>query len=258
MFLHPHFIKFEKPKNELNLTFSAMVDSEDIKAILDIQDKIKKIIEKSDELKYINVEETTDGLYKKIFNQNRFIYKYPQHTFHFSIVNFATYDIVALNKFESAREIIEKTDNFNNLKTAVKGFKDNLIKKISKDNIEVRIEKIYLPGGIENSLTLNVSPVDGNFFTDLKTTKADTEKTINENLIYHDLKIKAYPDEDYRYFALNVFRFIDKNNTPLNEAGIFYQGLEKINKEIKKENLRMKLCIVVSDPYLANNNPIIG
>lgn len=251
--LHPHFIKFEKPKNNLYLTFSAVVDSNSRKILLDIQDKVEEIIKKSDGLKCVDLEKTKEGLYKKISGQNRFIYRYPGDTLHFSILNFATYNIVTLCNFEGARKIIKNTANFRELIKEIKKFKNSFTKKVEK----VRIERIYLPGGIEGSLALSVLPVtiNGKLFEDLNSIKKNTEREMNKKLISHDLKIKAYPEGDCKYFALNIFRFIDKDDTLLDQGGSFYQEIEKINQEIKKETIKIKPCIVISDPYLANNEP---
>ena len=64
--LHPHFIKCEKPKSELNLTFSAMVKVNGEKKISKIQKVVENVIKKQEMLKGIEMEDKPRGLYKRI------------------------------------------------------------------------------------------------------------------------------------------------------------------------------------------------
>ncbi len=75
--LHPHFIKCEKPKSELNLTFSAMVKVNGEKKISKIQKVVENVIKKQEMLKGIEMEDKPRGLYKRIRRGDRFICKYP-------------------------------------------------------------------------------------------------------------------------------------------------------------------------------------
>jgi len=262
MLLHPHFIKFEKPKNELYLTFSAVVDEKNNKYILNIQKKIIKIVKEEEMLKDLGIEEERKCLYKRIKREDRFIYKYTPKRLHFSIFNFVTYNIVDLVKFEDERKIIESTIDFEKLKNEAKKFKDNFSTKLlNKDNlIEVKIGGIYLSGGIDGSLTLKAFPIKPSFFEKLKKiTETKIKEMAKRDLpISDDVKIKACPEKNYQYFALNIFRFIDRNDPPpFNQGGSFYKKIEKINKDIKEKKpiIKMKPCIIISDPYLANESP---
>lgn len=254
-FLHPHFIKFEKPKNELYLTFSAIVDEKCRSRILKIQDKIEKIIKKEEFLKDLGIEKERKGLNKRIARGDRFIYKYPTESLHFSIVNFATYNIISLQDFDNARKIIEKTTNFKKLKTKIKDFTTILLKFR-----KVKIRRIYLSAGIENSLALNAFPDNKDFFEILEKEGECIKKKMAKDLINNDFKIKAYPKENFRYFALNIFRFIDRKEFTFNQRGSFYKKIEEeINLKLKKNPIVIKTesCIVISDPYLANDKPQI-
>jgi hypothetical protein len=259
--LHPHFIKFEKPKNELNFTFSAVVDKKENKRILDIQKETIKIIKKEEMLKDLEIEKKRNGFYKRIARGDRFIYKYPSDRLHFSIVNFTTYDIISLKDFDKARGAVEKTTNFRKLKTKIKNFKKLFLQSLENKFKEVMIRRIYLPAGIEGSLALNAFPTKKEFFINLEKIVKETRKKMNtkELPISHNLEIKAYPKENYQYFALNIFRFIDRDDIPINRKDNFYKKIEKVNSKLKKNpiKIKMKPCIVISDPYLANDKPQI-
>ena len=139
--LHPHFIKFEKPKNELNLTFSARVVEKGEKKILDFfQKEIENIIKKQKMLKDIEIEDSLGSLRKRIKRGDRFIYRYPPRRLHFSIVNFATYEIRNLSKFNEVSKKIKEKANFESLKDKIEEFKGQFQK-----SIKVKIEGIYLP-----------------------------------------------------------------------------------------------------------------
>jgi hypothetical protein len=126
---------------------------------------------------------------------------------------------------------------------------------------EVMIRRIYLPAGIEGSLALNAFPTKKEFFINLEKIVKETRKKMNtkELPISHNLEIKAYPKENYQYFALNIFRFIDRDDIPINRKDNFYKKIEKVNSKLKKNpiKIKMKPCIVISDPYLANDKPQI-
>lgn len=261
MFLHPHFIKFEKPKNELYLTFSAVVKDNEKNKILKIQKNVAKIIKKEKTLGDLEIEEKRDGLYKRIERGDRFVYKYPLDRLHFSMVNFATYDIrkniVSLQDFDKAREFIENTANFRGLKKKIKNFKKLFLKSLEGKSIKVEIRRVYLSGGIEGSLALNAFPIKEKFFENLdRITENKIKEIDSEDLpLPHNIEIKAHPKKNYKYFALNIFRFIDRNDNHFNQGGSFYKKIEKINKDFKRFTIKMKPRIVVSDPYLANNEP---
>ncbi len=264
MLLHPHFIKFEKPENRLSLSFSAVAKKEDRKRISDIQKEIKKIVKKEEMLKDLGIEEEREGLYKRIKRGDRFIYKYPPESLHFSIVNFATYDTgknaVSLRDFDDVRKNIEDTANFEKLRANIEIFKGSFLREVLENNefIDVQIGRIYLPAGIEGSLALNAFPKTKCFFTNLGKIVEETRKRMDtEKLpVSHNLKIKAYSEKNYQYFALNIFRFIDRDENHFNQGGTFYKKVEKINSSGKFPfKLKMKPCIVISDPYLANDEP---
>lgn len=276
--LDPHYIKFENPKRELYLTFSARIKNNPGKQrVLDIQEEVRGIIKKRKNLKGLEIERTRENLYRLIEKKeegehkgNRFIYQYPKDRLHFSIVNFAVYKIVCFNRFEKARGNIEKTNNFKSLLKEAFNFQrlfnEVFNKKISKKGFRVRVERIYLPGGIENSLALNVFPVDPpNFFKKLDSIVKLVKINLDEKLISHQIKIKAYPENNYRYFAMNIFRFIDSRNVSEEKRFLpgmknFYRELKKINNSIKKSPFEIKgePQIVISDPYLANKNPYLS
>lgn len=262
MLVDPHFIKFEKPKNELYLTFSAVIKKEDNECILNIQKTIIKIVKEEKILKDLGIEEERKDLYGRIEKGDRFIYKYPRDKLHFSIVNFATYKIVSLDRFEKARDSISHTINFEKLKDEVCNFEKLFNEEVSKNEFKVEIRRIYLPSGVEDSLALNAFSLGGRFFKNLKSIVGLTENKINQNQISHEIEIKAYPKDDFQYFALNMFRFIDSENKPEKERFLdrcrgFYKKIEDINKDIKifPFTIKMKPCIVISDPYLANKEP---
>jgi len=264
MLLDPHFIKFEDPKRELYLTFSAVVDKKGSEYISNIQKKIREIMEKEEILKDLEIKEGIEDLHGRIERRDRFIYQYPKDRLHFSIVNFATYEIVYLDKFDEARNNISHTINFEDLEKEVCNFKKLFNEEISKDEFMVEIKRIYLPAGVKDSLTLNAFPfpLEDGFFKNLKRIRGLTKKKINKEQISHEIEIKAYPKDDFQYFALNMFRFIDSNNIPekerfLSKAEGFYKKIEKINKDLKEKKpiIKMEPCIVVSDPYLANKKP---
>ena len=261
--LRPDYIKFEKPKNELYLTFSAIPCKDSIENILDIQKDIEGIIKNNKGLKCIDFLNKKEDLHKRISNlyRGKFIYRYPKDTFHFSIVNFATYDIVSLNDFEIARKNIERTDNFIELREEIKNFKkrfEAVVLENKSNEFTVEIRRIFLPGGIENSLALNVFPTDENFFKNLECITKEAEGRINKKFLTHDLKIKAHPEKSPAYFVLNLFRFIDKEESYFEQQN-FYEEIEKINKNLKENfiKIKAKIRIVVSDPYLSNPNPWI-
>jgi hypothetical protein len=255
--LHPNFIQFEKPKNELYLTLSAVVSKGDQKTIKNIQNKIEGFVKKSDKLKYLAIESKVKDLHDKITEgEDRFIYRYPLHTLHSSIINLATYTNISFKDFEKSRKIIQNTDNFKKLYQRNKHI-NNFLKKYK--SIEVTIKRIYLPAGIENSLALNIFPKEKTLFDELEKTRKEIEKKLNKekNPISHNVEIKAFPKKNHQYLALNIFRFIDREKFLINEGGTFYSKIEEINSKLTEIEIKMNPCLVVSDPYLSNDDPKI-
>lgn len=251
IFLHPNFIKFEKPENKLFLTVSALIKKEYRKDILDIQNRIEKIIKEKTNLKNLSIEKDKDNLsYNKIINRGDFIYRYPEDTFHFSIANFLTYNIVEEN-FNDSKEIIREDNTFKSALEKARNFKN----KLGTETIKTEIKRIYIPGGIESSIAVNVFP-EQSFLEKLKEKRKFMETELVKDLIYNDFGIKAYPQDNFQYFALNIFRFISKKESKMKNKNLRNELLE-INKNLNKNPItaEFKINIVISNPYLSNKNP---
>lgn len=253
--LHPNYIKFEKPKHELYLTYNAIADDGSKSMISEIQQNIEDIIKGSNELKDIEFIEDEPTLYNQIRNHNRFIYKYPLSTLHISITNFVTYNILNLQDFDNASNVIQKTSNFLKLLEVARSFEKFFLNEIINHNkpLTFIIKRLYLSGGIENSLSLSVFPLDQNFFVSLERISIEAKKMLDNEYISHNLEIKAYPFNNRKYFALNIFRFIDNENANINQLGSFYGAIDEINFDFKETAINMIPQLVISDPYFAKN-----
>lgn len=167
-----------------------------------------------------------------------------------------------MNDFDEEKKDIKETENFKRIREEIiPEFKNLFDEKVNKESFNVEIKRIYLPGGIEKSLALNVVPQSKCFFKCLEEISEGIKGKMNKKWIDHDFKIKAYPEKDYQYFALNIFRFISniENDIIHAENENFYKEFKKVkikNKKEEKITIKMKTIAVISDPYLAKHEPI--
>lgn len=248
-------IIFEPPKCKLFLTFSALMKNstpDPTGEILKLQEKIKeelrgiknmpKIVDGNDK----NEQNLPNFLYGKFDGNCCFVYQYPKYRLHFSIANYGNYLLnekeIKFKNFDDKVKRIKKSDSYPKKIGIISSFKEDFIKKIN--NAEFGIKGFYLPDVIEKSIALKAYPVntvDRNFL-----------KTIND-FSGSDLFIKAHGD----YFAINIFRFIcGKDNFFIADGNKLRHFLEDWDKYLSKNPIRFKISpkIVLSDPYLSNNN----
>lgn len=254
--LHPNYLKFEKPKNELYLTLSALVDKSYYSEIVRIQNRITSIISKHALTKKIVLVRNCNQLVNDFRSVGRLIYIYPKERLHISIFSLATYNIVNLHEFDTAREVIEDTPNFNKLKRIIIGFKDDFTRQILSNNeeINVKIKGLFLPAGLEGSISLSVFPNSSGFSYNLNKFKKHVQTQLDKELLANEFKIKAYPEQTPQYFALNIFRFIDNAEYVTNIGPEFYSQLRSVSEIIEEKpiDINMIPCITISDPYLSN------
>jgi len=238
-------IVFERPKGKTYLTLSVKLkdslnietkNQETFERIKKYQNRIQKEIKK--EIKNIRskksfkiaytVEELKSAL--KDRNKRKIIYKYPEEQLHFSLVNFLTYDV------ENNEEIYKEIKK---IKTGIKNVTNSL-----NQETEANIERIYVPevGVIKDSIALNIYPKNQNFFKELKKIEGKTKQKLLElKLQDNNVEVKCHKDKEteYKYFAINIFRFLSKEDGFVMYSSL-YEEIEEINKELKKERLSFK------------------
>jgi len=236
--MNPYFIKFEKPKEELYLTISCLVKSED-KRLISSRDRIIKLLE--NKLSVINLDGENYKDYEKV------VAKYKEDRLHFSLMNLLTYEINENFDFETLREGLEVNDFF--IKAKEKG--KEIMSKIKIKN-EGEIKNIYFPQAIENSIAYNVylNDEDTSFIKSFNYYRTGIKEIDNNSN-----KIKIHGDN----FAINIVRFINNDNKDYYLKIDLYKEIEKINFDLRKKPIKVTfdLELVVSNPYLSNNNIFI-
>jgi len=243
-------IKFEKPKEELYLTLSVILqenienNNDAINKIINIQ---KNLINNNEVIKDAN------KLQSRLQNlKNKIIYQYPKGRLHFSVINFLTFKLVNHKSFKNRADNIKKQKYFKDIKKIVKSIKPKI------KEVDSRIKRIYAPKRIGSSLALNLYIDNFDWFKNLEKIKEKIKKEFLSNSIpNNEVEIKAYPEDIYEYFAINIFRFINKNEQFFYKLDNIYEKIKKENKKLRNNPISFKIkkfTLVISDPYLANKD----
>ena len=115
-----------------------------------------------------------------------------------------------------------------------------------------------MPETIEKSLALNIyvdKPKLGDIEEDVK------QKLLKKGIPNNNVKVKVYTDGVCKYFPINIFRFISKKEEYLKSRCFskLYEEIKKINKDLDSNPIPFEIrefTPVISDPYLANDNPL--
>lgn len=246
-------INFEIPKCKMFLTFSAIIKNNDhsgIDGIVKLQNEIKDKIVETDSLPKKIIYKKED-LYSEIKSGSSFIYKYPEERIHFSIVNYGSCllnEICNFDDFERRKNNYQQSNDYKKQLQSMIDFRERFY-RFFPCGADFKIKGIYLPKIIENSVALQAFPGDKNFFD--KVSRIAIPEII--------LKNRDDP-RDGKYFAVNIFRFINAKGKANIKREINSSGLDEYLKN-EKENLRnspiaIKIIpeIVISDNYLANKD----
>jgi len=225
----------ETRKETLNLTISARVAENDRLAV----SKIKSL-----QTDIINL----------LPPQSRIgVYIYPEETLHFSILNLTSFDLDI--NFSSARNFMEQLTWYKSLKNYIKQ------QLCIPENYTGNIKKFYLnkdkDGVIEKSITLNINP--GGLIEDFNKLKG----SIKEELYKLGIPINGFGMKNYNteFLGINILRFFGEDQDFIENCDKVYAYMENKNREFEKEPIKLKInkiCLVVSDSYLSNQNPCIS
>lgn len=176
--------------------------------------------------------------------QNNTIYRYPEQTIHFSLVHFLS-DPADFTT-PSGRKIFET--NHANIITKI----EQLVPALSSRIIDttIAIKNIYIADQLSSIALEAYLSQDIISFGNGLTNQFEKLNGLP--------KVKGNPPEDPKRFSVNIFRFF-KDATE-EENNLLYKRIETINQELVAKplvfNLR-ELSLVVSDDFLANDNPVI-
>jgi hypothetical protein len=226
-FNQTHFSKddYEREKPNLNLTISVILHLNNIPAkILDIREEIARDLDSTEEI-------SEDA-----------IYKYRLNTLHFSAINF-----IGLKGEDSPERLIKS--EYPKVEKIKSILEKNSGKNISDRSLDFRYIYTGRKGKKKDvkSMALQVYPSIElcRFFEDLKV-------ELSEHSL-GDIEIKS---NDNR-FTLNLIRFFRELN--YEEKNIICGNVKNINEKSEKSVLcsfeLKRLSFVVSDNWLANDNP---
>ncbi|MDD5012947.1 MAG: hypothetical protein PHI45_03055 [Candidatus Pacebacteria bacterium] len=235
--MNPYFIKFEKPKKELYLTISCFINNEDGR-FYKFRDDILELL-KNTGLSIIDLEGENYKEYKQV------IARYKERSLHFSLINLLTYNLNGNLDFETMKQNLKINPFF--MESKEKG--EEIIRKIK---IEERgeIRNIYFPQSIENSIAYNLYLKD----EDVSFIKAFQNYKTGIKELDNNKKVKINPGDN---FSVNIIRFINNEKEDYYLKSDLYKKIEEINLELKNKPIKVKfdLKMVISNPYLSNNEP---
>lgn len=253
------YLLFQKPKEQLYITASWLLKEHTnpgVKNRIKIyQNRIRRSFLPPIKRDKIDYTYTKRGLRCKLEKINDFfVYRYPLDTIHFSAVNFLTFSRIPDKDFQNWRDKIIDQCWF-------KEFKSRCLEEIQKVNSHQRwklqIKRIYIPKQFEGSIALNAYVKDSSYFELLIELKKNVEIILRDLKIPNsDIKIKAYPEKMLEYFAINIFRLLGKQEKIIHPDS--FRTLKGINKELNSKPIKIKsakLTLVMSDPYLSNEDP---